>query len=53
MQKVIDTYSSVSINDEITNEENISEEISSYQNSAGIIDHTCDDNGINLLNTEE
>ena len=28
-----------------------SEEIESHQNSTGIIDHTCDDNGINLLNT--
>ena len=28
---------------------NISEEIPSCQNSAEIIDHTCDDNGINLL----
>ena len=33
--------------------EYISEEISSRQNSAEIIDHTCDDNGINLLNIEE
>ena len=32
-------------------ENNISEEISSHQNSAEIIDHTCDDNGINLLIT--
>ena len=32
---------------------NISEDISSHQNSAEIIHHTCDDNGINLLNTEE
>ena len=30
---------------------NASEEISSHQNSAGVIDHTCDDNGINLINT--
>ena len=34
-------------------ENNISEEIYSRQNSAEIIDHTCDENGINLLNTEE
>ena len=26
---------------------------SSHQNSSKIIDHTCDDNGINLLNKEE
>ena len=37
--------------DEIMDENNISEEISSHQNSAEIIDHTCDDNGINLLIT--
>ena len=35
------------------NEKNTSEEKSSHQNSAQVIDHTCDDNGINLLNTEE
>ena len=28
-----------------------SEEILSHQNSTGVIDHTCDDNGINLINT--
>ena len=32
---------------------NISEEIPSHQNSAEIIDNTCDDNGINLPNTQE
>ena len=32
---------------------NISEEISSHQNLAEVIYHTCDDNGIVLLNTEE
>ena len=32
---------------------NISEEILSHQNSAEIIDHMCDDNGINLANAEE
>ena len=31
---------------------NESEEIASHQISTGVIDHTCDDNGINLLNTE-
>ena len=29
----------------------MSEEISSHQNSAEIIDHACDDSGINLVNT--
>ena len=32
---------------------NASEEQASHQNSTGVIAHTCDDNGINLLNTEE
>ena len=27
------------------------EEIASHQNSTGVIDHTCDENEINLLNT--
>ena len=31
----------------------ISEEISSHNNSEKLIDHTCDDNGNNLLNKEE
>ena len=43
--------SSVSINYEITDENNISEEITPHQNSVEIIDYTCDDNGKNLLNT--
>ena len=30
-----------------------SEEIVSHQNSTGVIDHTCDENGINLISTEE
>ena len=47
----MDTESSVSINYEIADGKNTSEEISSYLNSAEIIDHTCDDNGINLLDT--
>ena len=34
-------------------ENNISEQISSHQNPAEVIDHLCDDNGINELNTEE
>ena len=32
---------------------NKSEEISSHQNSEELIDYTCDDNGMNLLNTYE
>ena len=32
---------------------NTSEEISCHQNPAEVIDNTCDDNEINLLNTEE
>ena len=31
----------------------INEQISSHHNPAEVIDHTCDDNGNNLLNTEE
>ena len=46
-------HSSVSIDDEKMDQNNTSEEISSHQNSAEIIDHKCDDNGFNLLNTEE
>ena len=33
-------------------DKNTSEEIASHQNSTGVIDHTCDDNGIDVLNTE-
>ena len=32
---------------------NASEEISSHHNSTGVIDHICDSNRINLLNTKE
>ena len=32
---------------------NISKEILYHQNPEEIINHTCDDNGINLLNIEE
>ena len=53
MQKVRNTESNININDEIMDENNISEEILSHTNPAEIIDHTCDDNGINLVNTEE
>ena len=34
-------------------ENNISKEISSHTNPSKLIYHTCDDNGNNLLNTEE
>ena len=33
-------------------EKNISEEISYNKNSSEVIDHTCDQNGNNLFNTE-
>ena len=52
-QKVIDIESSFSINYERTYQKNISEEISSHQNSKEIIEHACDNNGINLVNTQE
>ena len=32
-------------------DKNASEELASNQNSTGVIAHTCDDNGIHLLNT--
>ena len=51
LQKETDTNSSVSVNDEINDDNNISEEISSHQNLAEMVDHTCDDNGNNLLST--
>ena len=53
LQKEKYTYYSVSINDEIINENYISEEIPSHQNPVEVINHTCDHNGNNLLNTEE
>ena len=49
LQTETDTESSISINNEIFDENNISEEISSHQKSAEVIDHTCDDNGKNLI----
>ena len=52
-QKSLDIDSSVIINGEITDKNNISEYIYFYQDLAEIIDHACDENGINLLNTEE
>ena len=53
LQTGTDTESSISINNETFYEKNISEEISSHQNLAELIDHTCDDNGNHLLNSEE
>ena len=32
---------------------NASEQIASHNNSTGVIDHTCNYNGIDLINTEE
>ena len=52
-QKETDTESSTSINDKNMDDNTASEEIASHKNPAGAIDHTCDDNGINLPNTEE
>ena len=51
LQKETDTESSNIINEENMDDKNVSEELESHQNSTGVIDHTCDDNGINLLNT--
>ena len=42
--------SSIIINYEIFDENNISEERSSNKNSEEVIDHTCDDNRKKLLN---
>ena len=53
LQTETDTDPSTSINDEITDDNNTSEEISYHQNSSEVIDHTYDENGINFLNTEE
>ena len=50
MQKNTDTESSTSINYKITHDSNTSEEISFHRDSEELIYHTCDDNGINLLN---
>ena len=50
LHKLIVAYSIVIINGERTDQNHMSEEISCRQNSAEILDHTCDDNGINLVN---
>ena len=34
-------------------DKNASEAIATHQNSTGVIDHSCDDNVINLINREE
>ena len=52
LQKETDTESSTSINEEKMDDNNANAEIASYHNSTGLIDHTCDYNGIKLLNTE-
>ena len=50
MQTETDIESSISINNEIIDENNISEEIPYLWNPEEVIDNKCDDNGINLLN---
>ena len=50
LKKGTDVDSSVSINDEIMDKNSKSEQIPSHKNPAEIIDHTCDDNVIYLLN---
>ena len=52
LQKGTGIESSTIINDEIMDDNNTSEKISSHKNSAKLIDHVCDYNGINLPNTE-
>ena len=53
LQKVTYTESSDRIKNKRTKQNNITEDISSHQNSAEIIDHALDENGINLFNTKE
>ena len=53
LQKETDTESITSTNEENMDDKNASEELSFHQNSTGVIDHTCDYNGINLLNTDK
>ena len=50
-QNETDTDSITSINEKNIDDNTASEEIASHQNSTGVSDHTCDENGINLLNT--
>ena len=51
LQKIIDTESIFVINIWRAYQKHLSEEIYSHQNSAEIIYHTCDNNGIILVNT--
>ena len=51
LQEETGKNSIVSTNDEINDKKRTSKEIPSHQNSAELIDHTCDDNRINLLST--
>ena len=53
MKKETDTKSSISINDEITDDRSKGEGISCHQDSEKLMDHTCDDNGKNVFNIEE
>ena len=53
LQTETDTKSNISTNNENFDENNIIEEIPSHQNSAELVDHICDGNGICLLNYEE
>ena len=53
LKKETDAQSSIIINDEIIDENNKSEEISSQQNSAEVIKNTCYENADNLSNTEK
>ena len=49
--KKTDAQLIISINDKIIDENNVIEEISSHQNLTEVIDHTCDDNGEQIINT--
>ena len=50
-QKETNTQSITSTNEKNIDENTAIEQIASHQNPTGVIDHTCDENGINLLNT--
>ena len=53
MHKETDTESSTSIDEKNMDDNTASEEIEFPQNSSVLIHHTCEENGINLLNAEE
>ena len=53
LQKETDTRSKICINDEITDDNNTSEEISCHQEATKVLDHKCYDNGNNVLNIEK